>query len=67
MRLENEEERRLWRDCVVRLLGVENYTYRGIGVAADLMIEEFRKRLSQPIPDGGPTDADMRGRVDHGG
>jgi hypothetical protein len=67
MRLETDEERRLWCDCVVRLLGVENYTYRGIGVAADLMIEEFRKRLSQPIPDGGPTDADMRGRVDHGG
>jgi len=41
MRLETDEERRLWCDCVVRLLGVENYTYRGIGVAADLMIEEF--------------------------
>ena len=67
MRLETEEERRLWRDCVVRLLGIENYSYRAIAVAADLMVEELRKRLSQPTPDGGPTDADMRGEVDHGG
>jgi len=65
MRLENEEERRLWRDCVVRLLGIENCSYRAIGVTADLMIEEFRKRLSQPIPDAGPTPADMRGEVVH--
>ncbi len=55
MRLENEEERRLWRDCVVRLLGIENHSYRVIGVTADLMIEEFRKRLSQPILEPGPA------------
>ena len=65
MRLETEEERRLWRDCAVRLLGVENYSYRAIGVTADLMIEEFRKRQPDPIPDAGPTDADMRGEVPH--
>ena len=58
MRLETEEERRLWRDCAVRLLGVENYSYRAIGVTADLMIEEFRKRLSQPIPETGPAAPD---------
>lgn len=66
MRLENYEERRLWRDCVVRLLGIENYSYRAIAVAADLMVEEFRKRLSQPISDAGPTDSDLRGEEKHG-
>ena len=64
MRLENEEELRLWRDYVIAI--APGCSLSALFPLADRVVEEYRARCQpDPIPDAGPTDADLRGEVEH--
>jgi hypothetical protein len=67
MRLENDEERRLWRDYVIAIGPGAECLVETMCTVADRVVEEYRaRRQPDPIPDAGPTPADMRGEVTHG-
>ena len=66
-RFRNQREAELWEDCVRVLMVDEELGVDHACCLADDVVEQFRKRQPDPIPDAGPTPADMRGEVEHRG
>ncbi len=58
------EERILWADECIKYQHLSELARLDRANAA---VERHRSQQPAPIPDAGPTEADMRGEVDHGG